>query len=219
MKSIIFIAPPAAGKGTQAKLVTEKYGIPHISTGDLLRAASNGDDELSITISKLLSEGKLVSDDLVLELLKERLEQFDCENGYILDGFPRNLTQAKKYEEILSNINMELGIVIFIDLAREVAQERISGRLSCPKCGAVYNSSIEGSMPIKENICDNCGTTLIHRNDDDITTYGIRYQTYMKDTVPLLDYYQTIHKLYVVDGNKSKDEIFKEITDIIDNNQ
>lgn len=219
MKSIIFIAPPAAGKGTQAKFVTEKYGIPHISTGDLLRAASNGDDELSITISKLLSEGKLVSDDLVLELLKERLEQFDCENGYILDGFPRNLTQAKKYEEILSNINMELGIVIFIDLAREVAQERISGRLSCPKCGAVYNSSIEGSMPIKENICDNCGTTLIHRNDDDITTYGIRYQTYMKDTVPLLDYYQTIHKLYVVDGNKSKDEIFKEITDIIDNNQ
>lgn len=219
MKSIIFIAPPAAGKGTQAKLVTEKYGIPHISTGDLLRAASSGDDELSKLIAKMQNEGKLVPDDLVLELLKERLEQFDCKNGYILDGFPRNIIQAKKYEEILSDINMELGIVIFIDLDREVAEQRISSRLSCPKCGAVYNSSIEGSKPIKENICDNCDTILVHRSDDDVATYGIRYQTYINDTVPLLDYYRNSHKLFVVNGNKSKEEIFNDIVNIIDNNQ
>lgn len=218
MKSIIFVAPPAAGKGTQAGLVRKKYGIPHISTGDLLRAARNGSDERSKIIADMQDNGKLVPDELVLELLKERLEQFDCKNGYILDGFPRNISQAKKYEEILSDINMELGIVISIDLEREIAEQRISGRLSCPKCGAVYNSSIEGSKPIKENICDNCDTTLVHRNDDDVATYGVRYQTYINDTAPLLEYYKTKHNLFHVHGNREKEEIFREITTIIDSN-
>ncbi len=218
MKSIIFIAPPAAGKGTQAKLVEEKYGIPHISTGDLLRAARNGSDERSKIICEMQDNGKLVPNELVLELLKERLEQFDCQNGYILDGFPRNLQQAKDYEEILSDIGKKLGIVILIDLDREVAEKRISGRLSCPSCGAVYNSSIEGSKPKKENICDNCDTTLVHRKDDDVATYGVRYQTYMNDTKPLIDYYNSKNALYHVHGDRTKEEIFEEITTIIDSN-
>lgn len=219
MRSIIFIAPPAAGKGTQAELVRDKYGIPHISTGELLRGARNSDDECSKTIAKMQDEGKLVPDELVLELLKERLEQSDCRNGYILDGFPRNIKQAKEYEKILSDINMELGYVILIDLAREIAEKRISGRLSCPKCGSVYNSLIECSKPKVENTCNNCKSQLIHRNDDDSTTYGVRYQTYLNDTAPLIDYYRDKNVLYHVNGNTSKEEIFNEIVAIIENNK
>jgi len=219
MKSIIFIAPPAAGKGTQARLVSEKYGIPHISTGDLLRAARDGNDEYSEIITKIQDEGKLVPDEIVLELLKERLEQFDCKNGYILDGFPRNLDQAKHYEEMLKDIDMELGHVIVIDLDREIAESRISSRLVCPKCGAVYSTANESTKPKNENVCDSCSTTLIHRKDDDVATYGVRYQTYLDDTAPLIIYYQYKDVLHYVDGNKSKDEIFNEITTIIDNSQ
>lgn len=219
MKSIIFIAPPAAGKGTQASLVKEKYNIPHISTGDLLRAARNSDDERSKIICKMQDEGKLVPDELVLELLKDRISQDDCKNGYILDGFPRNIEQAKKYEEILSEINSELGNVILIDLDREVAEKRISGRESCPKCGAIYNSLIESMMPKRENICDNCGEQLVHRSDDSVETYGVRYQTYIDSTKPLIDYYEDKNVLYRVNGNISKDEIFKEIEMIIDDNK
>lgn len=215
MKSIIFIAPPAAGKGTQASLVKEKYGIPHISTGDLLRGARNSNDERSKIICKMQDEGKLVPDELVLDLLKDRLNQSDCKNGYILDGFPRNLEQAEKYEEILNEINMELGNVILIDLDKEIAEKRISGRLSCPKCGAIYNSLIEGSKPKTENICDNCNTELVHRSDDSAETYGIRYQTYLDSTAPLINYYEEKNVLYRVNGNISKEEIFKEIEVII----
>ncbi len=216
MKSIIFVAPPAAGKGTQAKLVSEKYGIPHISTGDLLRAARSNDDECSKIIAQMQDEGKLVPDELVLELLKERLEQPDCKDGYILDGFPRNLQQAEEYEEMLSDMDINLGNVILIDLDYEIAEKRISGRLSCPKCGAVYNSLIEDLKPKVEDICDNCATRLIHRKDDDVNTYAKRYQTYMKDTAPLIDYYRKKNILYLVNGNNSKDKILEEIIKIID---
>lgn len=219
MKSIIFVAPPAAGKGTQARLVSEKYGIPHISTGDLLRAARDGNDEHSVIINKLLDEGKLVPDHIVIELLKERLEQSDCKNGYILDGFPRNLDQAREYEEMLQDIDMKLGNVIVIELDREIAEERISSRLVCPKCGAVYSTANEENRPNIDNVCDSCSTTLIHRSDDDVATYGVRYQTYLNDTAPLINYYQQKDVLRYVDGNKSKDEIFNEITTIIDNSQ
>ena len=216
MKSIIFVAPPAAGKGTQARLVSEKYGIPHISTGDLLRAARSKDDECSKIIAKMQDEGKLVPDELVLELLKERLEQPDCKKGYILDGFPRNLEQAKEYEKILSDIEINLGNVILIDLDYEIAKQRISGRLSCPKCGAVYNSKIEESKPKVDDICDNCATRLIHRNDDDIDTYAKRYLTYIKDTAPLIEYYRNKNILYLVNGNNSKEKILEEIIKIIE---
>ena len=218
MKSIIFVAPPAAGKGTQAKLVCDKYGIPHISTGDLLRAARNNDDETSKIIVEMQDQGKLVPDDLVLKLLKERLEQPDCQNGYVLDGFPRNLVQAEKYGEMLSEINRELGHVILIDLEYEIAEKRISGRISCPKCGAVYNSEIEASKPKTENICDNCATTLIHRADDNIDTYKTRYQTYVNETAPLIKYYYDKNVLYSIDGNDSTENIFNQIIDIIENN-
>lgn len=219
MKSIIFVAPPAAGKGTQARLIGEKYGIPHISTGDLLRAARDGNDEYSKIIVKLQDEGKLVPDYIVLELLKERLEQFDCKNGYILDGFPRNLEQAKHYDEMLTDIDIDIGYVIIIDLDKEIAQERISSRLVCPKCGAVYSTTNESTKPTTNNICDICSTTLVHRNDDDVATYGVRYQTYLNDTTPLIEYYQNKNILFHVDGNKSTEEIFKEIVQIIDNEE
>lgn len=217
MKSIIFVAPPAAGKGTQARLVSEKYGIPHISTGDLLRAARDNDDESSKIIAQMQDEGKLVPDELTLELLKKRLEQPDCKNGFVLDGFPRNVEQAKEYEEILSDLNIILGNVILIDLDFKIARQRINGRLTCPKCGAVYNLLIEETKPKVENICDNCATKLIHRNDDDIDTYTMRYRTYIKDTAPLIEYYRKKNILYLVNGNNSKERIFEEIINIIEN--
>lgn len=218
MKSVIFIAPPAAGKGTQASLVKERYGIPHISTGDLLRKVKDGNDERSKYISGLLAAGKFVPDEIVLELLKDRLEQPDCQNGYILDGFPRNLSQARKYDEILSDINMELGKVIVIDLNQDIALKRINGRLSCPQCGRVYNSLIEESMPKNENLCDDCNVSLVHRSDDSAETYGVRYQTYLDETAPLINYYNEKNVLYHVDGNISKYKTFEDIVKIIDNN-
>lgn len=217
MKSVIFIAPPAAGKGTQASLVEEKYGIPHISTGDLLRKVKNGNDDCSKFISKILEEGKLVPDEIVFDLLKKRLMQSDCKNGYILDGFPRNVEQANKYEKILSDMNMELGVVILIDLTPEEAEKRIEGRISCQNCGMVYNMFIQDSMPKSHNICDICKGPLMHRNDDSSDTYRIRYQTYLNETTPLIDYYKAKNVLYHVDGNTSKEEIFKEIVTIIEN--
>ena len=142
MKSIIFIAPPAAGKGTQAVMLSSKYNIPHISTGDILRNAQD-DTERGKYISSEMAKGHFISDEIILELLTERLSQSDCENGYILDGFPRNIKQAEEYEEILNKLNKDLGIVIVLDIDKEIAKERIVGRISCPKCKEVYNTSSE----------------------------------------------------------------------------
>ena len=139
MKNIIFIAPPAAGKGTQAVMVSSKYNIPHISTGDILRNSAKEDSERGRYIANEISNGRFVSSDIMLELITERLQQSDCDNGYILDGFPRNLEQAEQYEVILNKLNRELGYVIVLDIDKEVAKSRIVGRVSCPECGSVFN--------------------------------------------------------------------------------
>lgn len=219
MNNIILLAPPAAGKGTQAGLLKEEYGIPHISTGDLLRGARNSNSENSKIICKMQDEGKLVPDELVLELLKERLDNDDCKNGYILDGFPRNIEQAKKYETLLEDLKLPLGLVILIDLDREIAKNRISGRLSCPHCGKIYNSNITELNPKNGNICDECNVELKHRSDDDASTYDVRYNTYLESTAPLIDYYESKNVLFRVNGNASKEDIYNEIKVIIDNNK
>ena len=139
MKNVILIAAPAAGKGTEAVKLKEQYNMPHISTGDLLRAAVAKGDERGNMINELISNGKFVSDDIVLELLKEKILEPACANGYILDGFPRNLSQAEAYDKILEEINRDIGVVIVLDIDKEIAKSRISGRYSCSKCGNVYN--------------------------------------------------------------------------------
>ena len=215
MKSIIFIAPPAAGKGTHSTLIEEKYGIPHISTGDLLRGARKANDERAKLISDLIEKGMLVPDEIVLELLKERLAQEDCKNGYILDGFPRNTSQAEAYEKILSEIQMPLGNVILLELDKETAKKRITGRLTCPTCGAIYNREAPELKPKVDGYCDNCHVELQHRSDDTAETYDVRYDTYLKETAPLIEYYEQKGVLFRIDSSVGKERTFQEIEKII----
>ena len=212
MKDIILIAPPAAGKGTQAKLLSSKYQIPHISTGDLLRAATG---ELGDIVKKTMESGALVSDDLVLKLLEERISKEDCQNGIILDGFPRNVSQAESYMKLLEKLNRPLGYVIYLDASKEVTQKRIVGRLSCPTCGAVYNDQIDDNKPKKFGTCDICNGPLTKRSDDNLETFEKRYQTYMNETYPLLDYFRSKGKLFTVGSGISKERTLSEIEKII----
>lgn len=214
MKSIIFIAPPAAGKGTQAVMLSSKYNIPHISTGDILRNAQD-DTERGKYISSEMAKGHFISDEIILELLTERLSQSDCENGYILDGFPRNIKQAEEYEEILNKLNKDLGIVIVLDIDKEIAKERIVGRISCPKCGSVFNDMIEESMPKEAGICDKCKTKLKKRDDDNAESFEVRFEGYLAKTEPLIEYYQNKNILYRVDSSLGKDITFNQIEDIL----
>lgn len=214
MKSIIFIAPPAAGKGTQAVMLSSKYNIPHISTGDILRNAQDN-TERGKYISSEMAKGHFISDEIILELLTERLSQSDCENGYILDGFPRNIKQAEEYEEILNKLNKDLGIVIVLDIDKEIAKERIVGRISCPKCGSVFNDMIEESMPKEAGICDKCKTKLKKREDDNAESFEVRFEGYLAKTEPLIEYYQNKNILYRVDSSLGKDITFNQIEDIL----
>ena len=214
MKSIIFIAPPAAGKGTQAVMLSSKYKMPHISTGDILRNAQD-DTERGKYIASEMAQGHFVSDEIILELLKERLLQSDCNNGYILDGFPRNIEQAKHYEEILANLNKDLGHVIVLDIDKEVAKNRIVGRVSCPNCGGVFNELIEEAKPLVSGFCDKCGSKLIKRVDDNVETFENRFDAYLTKTKPLIDYYNKKNVLYHVNTTLGKDDTFKQIEAIM----
>lgn len=215
MESIIFIAPPAAGKGTQSKLVCEKYNIPHISTGDLLRNTINDDSEISKEIKEIMAKGNLVSDDIIINLLKVRLMQDDCQKGYILDGFPRNVNQAIMYDKLLEELKRNIGVVILLETDKEILKNRIIGRLSCKNCGSVYNELIEETKPKKLGFCDKCNLELSKRTDDNLETFEARYNTYLKETEPLINYYEKKGCLYRVNGGISTDYTFKEIESII----
>ena len=215
MKNIIFIAPPAAGKGTQSAILEKKYNLPHISTGDILREESKKDTELGRYIAEVLSSGSLVKDDVTYTLLQNRLSESDCQNGYVLDGFPRNIEQAYKYDEILKNLNQELGYVIKLDINEETLEKRITGRRICENCKTVYNINSETEKPKQESICDKCGGRLYQRNDDNITSFKNRYELYIEKTKPLLDYYDKKGILYVIDGNDSVEEVSKKIDSVL----
>ena len=214
MKNIIFIAPPAAGKGTMSSVLMEKYGYKHISTGDILRSMAKSDDDFGRNLQELLTSGKLVPDEIVYEALKRRLMMNDLDNGFILDGFPRNLEQAYEYDKILKEIKKELGVVIYLDTPKEILEKRIVGRRICPKCGATYNVLTGVNTPKVENTCDACGEELYQRNDDNIESFKTRYETFLEKTYPLLDFYENKKVLYRV---KSEDvtNTIKEIEAII----
>lgn len=217
MKNIIFIAPPAAGKGTQSKLVSAEYNIPHISTGDLLREEVNSGSDLGVYLKQEMDKGNLISDETITTLLKNRLSKGNCENGYILDGYPRNVTQAKIYENLLKELNKDLGSVIFLDIDKSLALERTLSRIVCPNCGASYNLNIEALKPIKEGICDKCNNTLKIRSDDNKETFLNRFDTYINNTKELIDYYDKLGVLSRIKINKedSAQDIFNEIKKII----
>lgn len=215
MKSILFIAPPAAGKGTQSKMVSEKYHLPHISTGDLLRNASRENTERGQYIKAQMESGGLVSDEITMELLKERILKDDCQNGYILDGFPRNIKQATLYDELLEALHKELGHVIVLDLDKETAMDRIVGRLSCSNCGTVYNSRYKETRPKVEGICDRCYGILSQRADDTATVFEKRFDTYLEMTKPLIQYYEDKGVVSHVYSGDAKEKVFSNIEKVL----
>ncbi len=215
MKNIMLVAPPAAGKGTQAELITEKYHIPHISTGDILRDISKEDTEMGIYVRETLSSGNLVKDEITYELVKQRLEKDDCKNGFIIDGFPRNLEQAIHYDEILKSLGFEVGNVISIDIDRDILEKRIVGRRICEDCGAIYNINVLENTPKQESVCDECGGRLYQRSDDNIEAFNTRYQTYLDKTEPIIKHYEKQGVLKHVDGIGTIEEVFQRIDKII----
>lgn len=217
MKNIIFIAPPAAGKGTQSKLISQNYNIPHISIGDIMREARNPDTEVGKIIIKCQDERALVPLNITLDLMKERLTKEDCNNGYILDGFPRSLEQAYEYDKILASLNKDIGVVIFMDIDKDLALERTLSRVICPKCGATYNLLVDNLKPKSNGICDKCGESLKIRTDDNEKTFIKGFDTYMKETSPLIEFYQNkgVLKTIKVSKEKSAQDIFNQIKQII----
>lgn len=208
--NIIFIAPPAAGKGTQSDLICNKYNMKHISTGDLIRKTINSESEKSLELKEIIEQGKLVSDEFILSLVKDEIKDG---NSYIFDGFPRNINQAKLFDELLSSLNKKVDYVIYLKVDKELAAKRILGRISCPTCGKVYNDQIKESMPKQEGLCDQCNVELLKRNDDNEITFNKRFDTYIEETEPLLDYYKD--KLNIIDSSQDKYKIFKQIENII----
>ena len=214
--NIILLAPPAAGKGTEAQILTKEYSIPQISTGDLLRSATKKEDALSKEIKLIMEQGKLVSDEIIIELIKNRINVDDCKNGYILDGFPRTIKQAEKYDEMLAEIGNKIDYVFAIDIDKSIASSRITGRRTCPNCNRIYNVNSDNLKPKNKNLCDDCNIELTHRKDDNAETYEKRYNAYLDETAPLIDYYEGKNILYHVDGNVDKDNTHRQIKEIID---
>lgn len=198
MKNIIFIAAPAAGKGTVSEQLVEKYHYAHISTGDILRDMSKQNDEFGKNLRELLQSGQLVSDDIVYEALRRRLMKDDINNGFILDGFPRNIEQAKEYDKILEEVHKNLDVVIYLDVDKEILKKRITGRRICSSCGSTYNVLTGVNTPEKENICNKCGASLYQRSDDNEESFETRYQTFMDKTYPLVKFYEDRNILYIV---------------------
>ena len=215
MKNIILLAPPAAGKGTLSSLLVEKYGYGHISTGDLLREEVNSGSELGRELKALMAEGKLVSDDLVLNLIENRITKDDCKNGYILDGFPRTINQAEKYDELLSKLGKDLGIVIYIDIDKELAMKRACSRYSCPSCGKVYNINSSELKPKKDGYCDDCDIKLIQRSDDSKETFIKRFDEYNNKTMPLYNYYDEKGVLEKIKAHDSMYDTFDEAVKVL----
>ena len=214
MKSIILIAAPVAGKGTEAAKLKKDFNMVHISTGDLLREAVAKGDENGRIINDLITSGKFVSDEIVLDLLKSRITEPDCVNGYILDGFPRNVSQAEAYEKMLNELGRDIGIVIVLDIDKEIAKSRVVGRYTCPNCGKIYNI-YNDLKPKKQGLCDDCNVELTHRSDDSAETYDERYKAYLEKTEPLISYYDKKGIVYHVDAGKSSEETHKQVVKIL----
>ncbi len=215
MKNIMFIAPPAAGKGTQAELVEGKYDIPHISTGDILRNISKEDSELGNYIYETLASGKLVKDEITYQLIEDRLRQKDCKKGFIIDGFPRNIEQAYEYDNILKKLGYEIGNVIWINIDKKILEKRITGRRICENCKTIYNINDENSSPKIDSICDYCGGKLYQRSDDNLEAFQTRYAMYQEKTEPIIKHYKKKKVLFEINGDNSIENIFTEIEKII----
>lgn len=211
---LILLGPPGAGKGTQAQRIVEKYGIPQLSTGDMLRVAVAAGTEVGKRAKAVMDAGKLVSDDIVIAIVSERIDQPDCAKGFILDGFPRTLVQADATESMLKAKGLELSAVIEMRVDDAVLADRVSGRYTCANCGTGYHDT--NLRPRVEGVCDKCGSTHFKRRpDDNRETVQTRLQAYYKETSPLIGYYYAKGKLHSVDGMAEIDNVTAEIDAIL----
>ncbi len=210
---IIMLGAPGAGKGTQAKMIAEKYSIPHVSTGDIFRANIKNGTELGMEAKKYMDQGLLVPDELTVKILLDRVAQEDCANGYVLDGFPRTIPQAEVLDKALTELGDAIDYAINVDVPDENIVRRMSGRRACLACGATYH--IEHIPPKAEGICDTCGEKLVLRDDDKPETVLNRLKVYHDQTQPLIDFYTAKGVLKSVDGTVDMNDVFHSIVEIL----
>jgi len=211
---LVLLGPPGSGKGTQAKRLAEKHGIPHVSSGDILRAGLQEEGYLDEETREIVRSGRLVPDRIAVEIVRKRLGEEDCGKGFILDGFPRTLPQAESLNGFLKENSMPIDRVLYLELSQEEAVKRLSGRRTCPRCGATFH--LVFNAPRTMGLCDRCGAKLSQREDDKEMTVRERMKTYEKQTSPLIEYYQSRGLLARINANKSIDEVFEKLCEVLD---
>ena len=212
MKSVIFIAPPASGKGTQSSYL-ESLGYEHISTGDMLRSEINSGSKLGTEIKELIECGELVSDEIVIELITNKLSSLN-NKPFILDGFPRTMNQATALNEIFKKLNINNYLVIYLDIDESTALKRALGRMTC-ECGKSYNIYFDELKPRVEGRCDSCNSSLVKRNDDNEESFKNRFQTFLNNTLPIKEFYGNMNVLVEIDASKDSTTISKEIEELV----
>ena len=215
-REMIFLGPPACGKGTQTNKLAEYFNLPHVDTGSLLRAEIQSGSDNGKTAKQFIDKGQLVPVELVAKIIKDRLSQKDCENGYILDGFPRSAEQANMLTKINEELDGDKEVsfkAVYFDLDQEILISRIVNRRSCPKCGEIYN--IKFHQTKIEGACDKCGTELTQRKDDNEETAKARFETYFNETAPLVDYYKNKNVLRTIDANGSIDDVWERLLKVV----
>jgi adenylate kinase len=211
--NLVLMGLPGAGKGTQAEKIVAQYGVPHISTGDMFRAAMKDGTELGLKAKSFMDKGELVPDEVTIGIVGERLSKEDCKKGFLLDGFPRTVPQAEALEKILADLNKNIDYVINIDVKIDVLMERLTGRRICKDCGATYH--LVFNPPSKEGICDRCGGELYQRADDNAETVQNRLDVNVKQAQPLLDFYQSKGYLRTINGLQEINKVFGEVEQLL----
>ncbi len=211
--NLVFLGPPGAGKGTQAKRLSREHSWPHISTGDILREAVSQGTELGKKAKEYMEKGELVPDEVVIGIIEERLGKEDAENGFILDGFPRTVKQAQSLDEVLGEMGKSLDAVLYFKVSEDEVIKRLTGRRTCKDCGAIFHTLF--NPPAQENVCDRCGGELRQREDDREETVRRRLEVYLAQTAPLIHYYQEKGLLKEVNGERSPEEVYEEIKVIL----
>lgn len=211
--NIILLGPPGAGKGTQAKAISKEYSIPHISTGDIFRYNISNGTPLGVEAKKYIDKGHLVPDNLTIDLIKDRLNNDDCKNGFLLDGFPRTVNQAEALEDLLKGMQKKLNTALLIDVPKSFIIDRMTGRRVCINCGASYH--VRYNPTKAEGKCDVCGSDVIQRADDNESTVSERLEVYDAQTQPLINFYKEKNLLSVVDGTQTIEDVFKDVVNIL----
>ena len=214
--NILIMGPAGAGKGTMSDLILKEYNIAHISTGDMLRENVRNSTALGLEAQSYMNQGKLVPDDLINAMVEERIQQPDCANGYLLDGFPRTLVQAEVFDKIAKKIGKEVDAVIDLQVKFEILEERITGRRICPKCGAIYH--IHNHTSKVEGVCDVCGSELQQRKDDTVEQLKVRMEAYESSTKPVIDYYDQKGVVTHIDAAQKPEKVFEDIKKALEKN-